>query len=184
MTNENDVQSAQPRPDQAAREESSTLSPVVRLGIAAVLSVLLVAAVIVGATSFSNLQDADATQDARGDVVRVAERFTAQVNNYDNKSIDNYEKTIRPMLSTKFRGEFEKAMKDIVTSVKEAEMTSTGNVLASGVASADKDSARVLVVADADVKTVFDTRNRHFRWQVSLVKVDGSWLVDDFTPVA
>jgi hypothetical protein len=57
-------------------------------------------------------------------------------------------------------------------------------VLASGVASIDQDSAEVLVVADADVKTVFDTRQRHFRWEISLVKVDGTWLVDDFTPVA
>jgi hypothetical protein len=63
-------------------------------------------------------------------------------------------------------------------------MDSQGKVLASGVATVDQDSARVLVAADADVKTVFDNRQRHFRWEVSLVKVDGRWLVDDFTPVA
>ena len=65
-----------------------------------------------------------------------------------------------------------------------AEPLSQGEVLASGVATLDDDSARVLVVADANVKTVFDERQRHFRWEVSLVKVDGEWLVDDFTPVA
>jgi hypothetical protein len=39
------------------------------------------------------------------------------------------------------------------------------------------------VVADANVKTVFDNRARHFRWDVSLRKVGGRWLVDDFSPV-
>ena len=36
-------------------------------------------------------------------------------------------------------------------------MTSKGEVLASAVASLDPDSAQVLVVSDANVKTVFDT---------------------------
>ena len=41
------------------------------------------------------------------------------------------------------------------------------------------------MVSDASVKTVFDPNvARHFRWEVSLVKINGSWLVDDFTPVA
>ena len=107
-----------------------------------------------------------------------------QVNNYDAGSIDDYQETVRSLLTTKFAGEFEKAMGDIVTSVNEAQMSSQGKVLTSAVASVDPDSAEVLVVADANVKTVFDTRARHFRWEVSLVKVDGTWLVDNFTPVA
>ena len=50
-------------------------------------------------------------------------------------------------------------------------------------ATLDDDSARVLVVADAAVESVADARQRHFRWEISLVKVDGEWLVDDFAPV-
>ena len=58
-------------------------------------------------------------------------------------------------------------------------------MLASGVASVDRDSAQVLVVSDASVKTVFDPNvARHFRWEVSLVKINGKWLVDDFSPVS
>ncbi len=53
-------------------------------------------------------------------------------------------------------------------------MTSKGEVITSAVASVDPDSAEVLVVADANVTTVFDARARHFRWEVSLVKVDGT----------
>ena len=160
----------------------------VRRVAAILLAVLIVLALLVLVLELVLLRPryraALADQTARADVVRAAERFTAQVNDYDVASIDDYQATVGPLLSTKFRGEFEKAMQDIVVSVQEAKMKSKGEVLASGVASIDRDSARVLVVADADVETVIDQRQRHFRWQVSLVKVDDAWLVDDFTPVA
>lgn len=122
--------------------------------------------------------------EERGDVARVAEQFTVQVNNYSSDSVDEYKASVGELLSTKFSSEFDQAMEDIVVQVQEARMESRGEVLASGVAALDDDSARVLVVADATVSTVFDERARHFRWEVSLVKVDGEWLVDDFTPVA
>ncbi len=126
---------------------------------------------------------AAARLDQRAEVTRVAEQFTVRVNNYDADSVDDYTESVGGLLSTKFRADFDQAMQDIVAQVQEARMESQGEVLASGVASLDDDSARVLVAADAGVTTVFDERQRHFRWEVSLVKVDGDWLVDDFTPV-
>lgn len=160
----------------------------VRNVMAAVLAALVVLALVVLLLELLVLkpryQDAQAEKKERADVVRVAQHFTAQVNNYDVSSIDDYQKSITPLLTTKFQREFKKALGDIVVSVKQAKMTSKGTVLASAVASVDPDSAQVLVVSDADVKTVFDTRQRHFRWEISLVKVEGAWLVDDFKPVA
>ena len=155
-----------------------------RTAMAGVLVLLLVAAVAAGIWGFARLSSAEKEIDARADVVRVAEQFAVAVNNFDSNSVDDYRSSVSELLSTKFRGEYDKAMEDIVTSVQEAEMESEGEVLASGVATIDDDSARVLVVSDATVKTVFDERQRHFRWEVSLVKVEGKWLVDDFTPVA
>ena len=170
-------------------EDSTTSQPAkgtgrLRTAMAAVLVLLLVAAVAAGVWGFTRLRSAESELDARADVVRVAEQFTVAVNNYDSASVDNYKSTVGDLLSTKFRAEFEKAMEDIVAQVQQAKMDSEGKVLASGVATIDDDSARVLVVSDATVKTVFDQRERHFRWEISLVKVDGKWLVDDFTPVA
>lgn len=149
-----------------------------------VLGLVLLAAVAVAAWSYLRLDAVEDELDARSAAVRVAERFAVEVNNYDSASVEDYQASVSDLLTTKFRSEFETAMEDIVLQVQEAEMTSTGEVLASGVASLDDDSARVLVVADASVKTVVDERQRHFRWEVSLAKVDGEWLVDDFTPVA
>ena len=153
--------------------------------LAAVLAVLALVAIVWEVTVLrpraTEVQD---EQDARSAVVRAAERFTVEVNNYDVASIDRYQAGITPLLSAKFRTEFEKAMTDIVTSVEQAKMTSKGQVLSSAVATLDPDSAQVLVVSDANVKTVFDSRARHFRWEVELVKIDDRWLVDNFTPVA
>lgn len=129
---------------------------------------------------------AESREDAqrRSAVVRVAEQFTAEVNNYDAETIDDYRSEVGELLTRKFRAEFDQAMEDIVSQVDEAKMTSKGEILVSGVSSLDPDSAEVLVVADAAVTTVFDQLNRHFRWKISLVEVEGRWLVDDFVPVA
>jgi Mce-associated membrane protein len=170
-------------PDAAARPR-----PGLRWALAVVLAVVCVLAAVVVVLEVVSLRprydEAQSDAAARSAVIRAAERFTVQVNNYDVDSVDRYQGTITPLLSPKFRDEFEKAMTDIVTCVKQAKMTSKGEVLSSAVGSLDPDSAQVLVVSDANVKTVFDTRARHFRWQVSLVKIDGTWLVDNFTPVA
>jgi Mce-associated membrane protein len=159
-----------------------------RWALAGLLAVLCAAAVVVIALEVGTLrpraEQVRAERADRAEVVRVAERFAVQVNNYDASSVDSYQRSISPMLSPTFRGEFEKAMTDIVASVEQAKVTSKGRVLASGIAGIDPDSAQVLVVSDADVTTVFDTRARHFRWEVSLVRIGGRWLVDDFTPVA
>ena len=179
-------------PDDAARPQDqapgAVTASVLRWGIAAFLTLVLVLAVVALAIELTTLKGRSeavrSDEAARSAVVRVAERFSVQVNNYDVSSVDDYQATVTPLLSPKFNDEFEKAMTDIVASVKQAKMTSKGEVLTSAVASLDPDSAKVLVVSDASVKTVFDSRARHFRWEVSLVKIDGAWLVDDFAPVA
>lgn len=156
-----------------------------RLGwaVLAVALVLLVAGLVVSATSARTWSQAREESQERTAVVRVAEQFTAEVNNYDAETIDDYRASVGELLTRKFRTEFDQAMEDIVTQVDEAKMSSEGEILVSGVATIDPDSAEVLVVADAAVTTVFDQLNRHFRWKITLVKVEGEWLVDDFVPV-
>ncbi|HJR40192.1 MAG TPA: hypothetical protein VJ819_17550 [Nocardioidaceae bacterium] len=174
--------------DDRAEMPAETTDPQRSSSLRTVLAVVLTLLIVVSGAAIAFLldrrSDVQASVDARQEVARVAEQFTVRVNNYDSESVEDYKASVSEMLTTKFSDEFDKAMEDIVASVQEAEMDSEGTVLASGVASIDQDSAEVLVVADADVKTVFDTRQRHFRWEISLVKVDGTWLVDDFTPVA
>jgi Mce-associated membrane protein len=120
----------------------------------------------------------------RGEVVRTAEQFTLLVNSFDAKNIDEMKSSVTPLLTTKFQASFEKTADELLTQVSSLNLTSEGEVLQSAVAGQDTDSAQVLVVADARAESDLGTRVRHFRWQVDLVKVDGSWLVDNFSPVA
>jgi hypothetical protein len=173
-------------PDHDATQTNPPTPPFVKTMVAVLATLALVGAVVAVAGWWVQREPGEALArvEQRAAVTRVAEQFTVRVNNYSSESVDEYKSSVGELLSTKFQGEFDQAMEDIVVQVQQAQMESTGEVLASGVATLDDDSARVLVVADSTVKTVFDDRQRHFRWEVSLVRVDGEWLVDDFTPVA
>jgi len=128
--------------------------------------------------------DARAEDQARTDAVQSAERFVVEANNFDASDLPTLKQRISPMLTTKFRTDFESTIDDILAQIEQAKLVSKGEVLRSAVASVDSDSAEVLVVADANAQSSFGTRARHFRWSVDLVQVDGRWLVDNFTPVA
>jgi hypothetical protein len=160
-----------------------------RWGVAAALALLVVLALVAIAVEVVSLRprsaETRADQAAQSEVVRAAERFTVQVNTYDAGSMDSYQSAMNSMMSPKFRADYQKVIDQLASTIKQAKVSSKGDVLASAVASVDTDSAQVLVVSDASVKTIYDPNlARHFRWEVSLVKINGTWLVNDFTPVA
>ena len=160
-----------------------------RWGIAAFLALLLVVSAVLIVLAVVSLRPrAEEAQDrkrAESAAVEAAQRFTVQLNTYDSASIGSYEKSVSAMLSPKYRVEFSKAIDQLSDSIVKGKMASKGEVLASAVGSLDADSAQVLVVADASAKTLYDENvARHFRWQVSLVKIDDKWLVDKYEPVA
>ena len=131
----------------------------------------------------------DAQQD-RAAVVQAAQRFTVTWNTFRPKDADTYVERVTPLLSTKFAKEFADASEDVVTGITQQRLFSKGRVLTDGddvplvgIASIDPDSAEVLVVADATRVANRQRVLRHWRWQLSMVKVDGEWLVDHFKEV-
>lgn len=152
------------------------------LGAVAVLAAVAVVAQLVWVRP-EHLAARDVEQDRR-EAVRAAERFTVAVNNFDVADIDSLQQNLEPLLTTKFRTEFDETVEGLLAQVEEAKLSSEGEVIRTAVASADADSASILVVADANATSVFGDRVRHFRWTVDLVRVDDAWLVDDFAPVA
>lgn len=129
-------------------------------------------------------------EEDRTDAITAAETFTETWNTFRPKEVESYLEEVRPLLTAKFRTQFDDAADDVVTGITQQRLFSKGEVLRDGdgvplvgIASIDVDSAEVLVVSDA--KRVANRQRvlRHWRWQVSLVKVDGEWLVDDFKEV-
>jgi len=152
----------------------------VLLGVAVLALIAVVAEVIWLRPRHDDLEQ---RRENRSAVIAATQRFVNAANTYTPATFEDMTKQVRPMLSTKLRTSFDASNQDLVGVIEQTGLSSKGNVLKTGVASLDDDSAVVLVVADADTTSKAQNSIRHFRWQVDLVKVDGDWLIDDFTAV-
>lgn len=146
----------------------------------AVLLVVAVAAAVWLATRLSADQDAEKERAA---AVNVASQFALRMDKVDGTAFDKYIKGINQLLTTKARTKNTEVFDAMEQSYETAKVKGSGKVLLTGIGDSDSDSATVLVVHDADVTTTQGNIEHHYRWSVNVVKVDGSWLVDDFNPV-
>jgi hypothetical protein len=117
-------------------------------------------------------------------VVAVAEQFCLRVDAFNGDDPAAYKKLVTEMLTTKYKKAFDTEFAAIQQLGIQKGQTGKGTIVASGVGDIDEDSASVLVVHDNTITSDAGTTERHSRWTVNLVKVGGTWLVDDFTPVS
>lgn len=123
------------------------------------------------------------TDAERHKVVAVAEQFSLRMDGVSGDDPDGYVKKVGELLTTKQKAKFTQEFADFQKLGVQKGLQGTGTILASGLADMDDDSATVLVAHDSTVKASDGTTQRHYRWTVTLRKVDGKWLVDDFSPV-
>ncbi|MGH3716029.1 MAG: hypothetical protein ACRDT4_21585 [Micromonosporaceae bacterium] len=78
-----------------------------------------------------------------------------------------------------FREQYKAGMREVREAVVSNKVTSTGEVLRSGVVRAEADTVVVLLAVDAKVKNVTTPRGRqaHYRVQVDMTLVKDRWLV-------
>jgi len=175
--------------DAGIQDPGGPQRPALRMGartvriISAVLAVLLVLAA--GAALWFGLKakDSDERQQERASASSVASQFALRMDNVDGTNFDNYIKGINELLTTKAKTKNQKTFESIKQSYEAAKVKGTGKVLLTAVGDSDDDSATVLVVHDASVKTTQGNIDHHYRWSVDVVKVNGEWRVDDFNPV-
>jgi Mce-associated membrane protein len=125
-----------------------------------------------------------------------SEQFMLRVNTsgpdrLDGDTMPQYRKLVEEVITPKFAADFEKNVPAAEQTVKQAGLARTCEVFSTGVSAIDADSATALVAgsftnsypktAGSDERV--DTDPAPFRVQVSLVKIKGTWLVDDFTPL-
>lgn len=131
--------------------------------------------------------DGQQANSDRGRVVTTATDFAVAYTTYDVAKAADYQKRVGGLLSTSYRKEFDKITTEIFKAlVPKKQVSSNAKVLGVAVDSIDKDSAVVLVAADA---TLSNTDNKaavvqHLRWRLNIVNQKGTWVVDKLTSVA
>lgn len=121
---------------------------------------------------------------ARSEVTSVAEQFTLRMDNVDASDFDGYVEGVNEMLTTKAKAENKESLEVMKQTYEAAEVKGQGEVLVTGISEISDDEATVMVAHDAEVTTARGDIEHHYRWSVDLVRVDGEWLVDGFTPVS
>jgi hypothetical protein len=175
-----------------------------RLTLLAVLAVLLLASVAAVAYLGANRPvpalgiegDQDALQSQRENVMAQAEQFMRRINTYgpdllEGDTMPKYRELVEEVITPKFAADFEKNAPLAEATVKQAGVGRTAKVFSTGVSAIDSDSATALVAGSITQtypsKPGSDDRVQTdpapFRVQVSLVKIKGEWLVDDFSPL-
>lgn len=156
--------------------------------LAGLCAVLLVAALAVAGLMFKRISDDRAVDRARSEAIAAAEQFALRMDGIELGNFDEYKESIEPLLTTKERTVFEQQFKQFEQAYEEAKAqgmetseAGEGEIIFSGATDVDPDSATVLVAHDSTVPG--QAQSLHFRWQLGMRKVDGTWLVDDFTPV-
>jgi Mce-associated membrane protein len=189
----------------APDRDAPTTSPRLRLALLAVLAVLLLAAVAavahlaatrpVPALGIEGKQAA--LQSQRESVMAQSEQFMLRINTYGpdklagDGTMPDYRKLVEEVITPKFAADFEKNAPLAEATVKQAGLARTAEVFSTGVSAIDSDSATALVAGSitqsypkkpgSDQRV--QTEPAPFRVQVSLVKIKGTWLVDDFQPL-
>jgi hypothetical protein len=140
--------------------------------------------------------DAAAVQADREAAMAATQQFVMRVNTYGPSDLDAqgqmpaYRASVKAVITPKFAVSFEKTVPIAEQSVKNYGLARTCAVYATGVEVVDRDSAQVLVsgslsqtVKNRKGKRVAAGEPAPFRLRVSLDKIDGKWLVDDYQPV-
>lgn len=119
----------------------------------------------------------------RTQALLVAEQYVLRMDAINGADPAKYAARVKELLTTKGKAAFDKEWAALQQLGMDKQTTGKGEVLASGLADIDPDSATALVVHDAIVTSPQGSTGRHYRWTVELEKVKGQWLVDEFTQV-
>ena len=175
-------------PDDAGSSRSATF----RLVLAGVLVLALLASLGCLIWLLAGRRgDAEDLQRQREQVMAQAGQFMLRMGTYGPDLLDDagtmpeYRTRVKDVITPKFATSFDKQAGTAEQLVAQAGVARQAKVYGTGVSVIDSDSATALVAG-----TFTDTYAKGgqqapapFRIEVTLVKTDGTWLVDNFSPV-
>ena len=163
--------------------------------------IVLLAAAFVGASAFAgtlfwNHEVQASEQNARLELgpcidgrtppsCDLAAQQIPKVFGYDYQTVERSLNEVYPMLTPSYRQEFkDRAAKDIIPQARERQLVSQATVVGTGVMTAQRNSASVMVymnrtITDKSKTPVYDGS----RLRVDYQKIDGKWLIQYITPI-
>ncbi len=189
-----------PAPADAGLTTSTSEDPPRSAGFRLALLFVLVAVIVVATATAAFLlvsrvgDDSGDVQSSREEVMAQTEQFMLRLGTYGPELLDDkggmpdYREKVKEVITPKFSASFDSEAGTAEQLVAEAGVSRVPDVFATGVASLDSDSARTLVAGSFSDTYAVDGKEIKqepipFRIEVTLVKIDGTWLVDDFGPV-
>jgi Mce-associated membrane protein len=179
------------------RPTSAPRAALFRLVLLGVLTLALIASVVTGAVLFSQRHGGSSTLQAdREAAMATTQQFVLRVNTYGPSLLDSsgqmpqYRARVKAVITPKFAVSFEQGVTVAEQSVKNYGVDRTCAVFATGVEQIDADTAQVLV-AGTFSETLMNKKGKRisagepapFRLRVSLDRIDGRWLVDNYQTV-
>ncbi|WP_205473305.1 hypothetical protein [Nocardioides sp. SYSU D00038] len=170
-----------------------------RIALLAVLLVALVASAATLTVTVLDRRDDDDLQSQRDQVMAQTRQFALRINTYgpellgdDGKTMPEYRELCTEVMTAKFGQDLlESGIQLAEQSVAQAGVGRSAKVYAAGVSALSDDRATALVALEFttsypdpdDEEERINDVPLPLRWEVTLLKVDGEWLVDDYEPV-
>lgn len=172
-----------------------SLSPRFRIAIAAALVLVLLGSGAALVWALVTRAGGDDLAPAREEVMAQTEQFMLRMGTYGPDLLDEdgampqYRERVRAVITPKFAASFDEEAGAAEQLVAQAGVARTADVFATAVSSLDADSARTLVAGTFEDSYAPDGKRVEqepipFRIEVTLVQIEGEWLVDDFGPVS
>lgn len=169
-------------PAKIREEPPSAIRRAWRLVDVALVALVLAALVAAGLVVRGTLADR-ADEAARADALAAARRLAVSFTTMDYRTYDRDAKRVVDGSGGQLRQEFTHSTDALKKAMTTNRSTTRGRVLDAAVVDADRDSARVLIVVDADVTNTSATTPsaRHYRIQLDLARQGGRWLGTDLS---
>jgi hypothetical protein len=151
-----------------------------------VLALVALGAIVVAAALWTSRADLQDDADRVDDVATVAGRFAEVLLTYDHADLDGSRETVRELATPDFAAEYVEAFDaGLGGQIETLEATSSATIREVFVSRSTGDTARAVVIADSEILSAAGSRATVGTYlDISLVRLDGRWQVDDVTSVA
>lgn len=181
----------------SSNDHDRALSPTFRLALFGVLVVaLLASAGTLIWLAADRRGEAEDVQAEREQVMAQTKQFMLRMGTFgpdlldEQKQMPEYRENVKAVITPKFATDFEKEVTTAEQLVAQAGVSRVAEVFSTGVSVIDEDSATALVAGSftdsypqSEGGEPQAAEPVPFRIEVSLVKTEDEWLVDDFTPI-